>query len=396
MLNNKLSRKIIIFLAIAAIFLTACSSNGPELPESKSYSEDYEFLWETLETSYPYLLYLRDEMNIDVDEIHDRYETELASITDNAAFAGCIERMLAELKNFAHLNLISPEMYKTYYYIYVQSKVMQNEGFSEILQDSRLSDIYSSGDIPDDYQQQTAEHAPAVFIQYYDAYKAIYLKINTFDQEVFERDKNIVYDALEQYPDAENIIFDITENGGGSDYYWMNDLVAPFGGRYEFTHRIFFRSTKLLNYYYPDNNYRSVSELEDSPEWAVSLRLDSYFVNTWILPEENSSQPVIDKDIKKWVLTSEKVYSSADKFVCFCKATGWATIVGTSTSGDGLGSTPILVILPYSGLLVRFSCMAGENPDGGMNAAEGSYPDVICIKGEWPLNRCLELINEQH
>ncbi|MBQ9815667.1 MAG: hypothetical protein IJM53_08260, partial [Lachnospiraceae bacterium] len=101
-------------------------------------------------------------------------------------------------------------------------------------------------------------------------------------------------------------------------------------------------------------------------------------------------------DIKKWVLTSEKVYSSADKFVCFCKSTGWATIVGSSTSGDGLGSTPILVILPYSGLLVRFSCMAGENPDGGMNAAEGSYPDVICINGEWPLNRCLELINEQH
>ena len=74
-------------------------------------------------------------------------------------------------------------------------------------------------------------------------------------------------------------------------------------------------------------------------------------------------------------MVSGTVYSSAEQFVYFCKATGWATVIGRQTGGDGVGFDPALYRLPDSGLLFRFSIVAGENPDGSMSL-EGTVPDV--------------------
>ncbi|WP_081673512.1 S41 family peptidase [Butyrivibrio sp. FC2001] len=103
---------------------------------------------------------------------------------------------------------------------------------------------------------------------------------------------------------------------------------------------------------------------------------------------------MIDRDIKKWVLTSNNVFSASEIFVCFCKATGWAKLVGRKTLGDGLGTTPVMLVLPDSGLLIRFSGGVGENPDGSINAVAGTNPDIMCIKDETPLDRCLEEIRK--
>ena len=84
----------------------------------------------------------------------------------------------------------------------------------------------------------------------------------------------------------------------------------------------------------------------------------------------------VHSDAKRWVLVDHVVYSSSEMFVCFCKSTGWATVAGKQTGGDGIGFSPVLRLLPDSGLLYEFNCAAGENPDGTMNI-EGTTPDVI-------------------
>ena len=136
---------------------------------------------------------------------------------------------------------------------------------------------------------------------------------------------------------------------------------------------------------------------DNTPEWADLIGLDHYHVTSMILPyeDEDSESLSLNKNIKRWVLISGQVYSASEKFASFCKATGWATLVGTTTPGDGLGTTPILILLPDSGLLVRFSYFVGENPDGSINAVRGTCPDEICIKGTLPLDRCLELIRKE-
>lgn len=89
-----------------------------------------------------------------------------------------------------------------------------------------------------------------------------------------------------------------------------------------------------------------------------------------------ASNPITNIDTK-WVIVDNRVYSSADSFAAFCKATGWATLVGQTTGGDGQGVTPVIIALPNTGLLVRFSALAAETPDGTLNAVTGITPDIL-------------------
>ena len=57
-----------------------------------------------------------------------------------------------------------------------------------------------------------------------------------------------------------------------------------------------------------------------------------------------------------------------------------------------MGATPLLLLLPDSGLLVRFSYIAAENDKGECDAVKGTVPDLICVKKETPINKCLEAI----
>lgn len=65
----------------------------------------------------------------------------------------------------------------------------------------------------------------------------------------------------------------------------------------------------------------------------------------------------------------------------FCKNSGFATLVGTTTNGDGGVADPLLLALPNSGLLIRFSIFYGLNADGAGNEATGTTPGhIIFIK----------------
>ena len=91
----------------------------------------------------------------------------------------------------------------------------------------------------------------------------------------------------------------------------------------------------------------------------------------------------------------DPVYSSSDNFACFCKDTGWATLVGQTTGGDGLHSMPVLAPLKNTGILFRFSGAAGEGPGGIPNAIQGVEPDHPCESDGDALEYCLELIRQE-
>lgn len=382
-------KRLAVLLITFILILSLCSCSSPG---KGTYSDDYEYLWEELEDSYLYLSYLRDSKGIDIDDIRESYAERTAAAEDADAFSELLQNMFTEMENFCHLGLVTPETYKSYYNAYVldESYSYNREPFAEILQDPGLSEIYVKPESAEDLESETALKAPEVWVQYFDDCETLYLRINSFQHELIGRDGPVIKAALDKYHGAKNLIIDITNNSGGSDMYWEQNLVAPLGGRYEFNYRDYFKSSDLTDRYYGE--LESFEVTTDAPDWVRELGLDRYFENNAVIPEGDAV--ITDKsDLKRWVLTSSRVYSASDKFVNFCRQTGWATVVGTVTGGDGLGSTPVLLKLPDSGLLVRFSALAGENQDGSMNAG-GTAPDVICVKNEDPLDRCLELIGE--
>ncbi|MNC71025.1 hypothetical protein D3C75_1218980 [compost metagenome] len=60
----------------------------------------------------------------------------------------------------------------------------------------------------------------------------------------------------------------------------------------------------------------------------------------------------------------------------FAKSSGFATVVGERTGGDGLGIEPILAVLPNSKVVFSFSLEMGLVADGSCNEEVKTTPDI--------------------
>ena len=78
---------------------------------------------------------------------------------------------------------------------------------------------------------------------------------------------------------------------------------------------------------------------------------------------------------KVYVLIDDTVVSAADSFALFCKATGFATLVGTPTSGSA-GEMIGPVTLPASKMMLSVGTSFVLNPDFTPQHGTGTIPDV--------------------
>ena len=108
-----------------------------------------------------------------------------------------------------------------------------------MLTDSRLSELYvvPEQDAPDPISSQ----AFVPYVRWRRNEKAI--QITFYTCYFNERDRDVVTNALAKYPEAENLIIDIRGNLGGNDAYWVEDVIEPLGGNWEFSYRGYYRDT---------------------------------------------------------------------------------------------------------------------------------------------------------
>ena len=94
-------------------------------------------------------------------------------------------------------------------------------------------------------------------------------------------------------------------------------------------------------------------------------------------------------------MTYPENYSSAEEFAISCKKTGFATLVGKQTKGNGgAGIMGLRFELPNSRLYGSVQCVWTLNEDGTSNMEEGTKPDIESPEGETPLETCLRVIGE--
>jgi len=136
-----------------------------------------------------------------------------------------------------------------------------------------------------------------------------------------------------------------------------------------------------------------ISNLPELPKMNQDdlKELDAMLKNTYEVKPSNESKML---NGKIWILVSENVFSSSEYAAMFTKATGFATLVGTQTGGDGIGSDPIPVVMPNSGLIVRYSPIYGITSDGTGSQEFGTTPDIISPEGEDALTTCLKAIDK--
>lgn len=379
---------------------------------TEDFLDDYDYMWEILENEYPFFS-IFEEQGVDVDNIKEATRQHICEQQpDIGGYYYILDRMFSKLNYFAHLQVVSPHNYEKYQKYYNHADNSSN-GWKNVLQNEQVQLTYT-----DLLPQNVYSDSNFVYSEVEKSYdvqrKAVIFHIKSFDTSLIERDKNFVQDYLDTLEGApvEHIVFDITGNQGGNDSYWMDNIAAPFGGSYTLTTWNYLRETPLTESYYfndftlmpisgvsetksNENFPKPMNELPEEhkiPEFVEQLELTHFIRHEC----EYTWNAQLDKEVlsaKRWILIDKQVYSSADNFSYFCKATGWATLVGQSTLGDGMGTSPVLVALPNTGLLIRFSATAGESTSGRLNTLYGTEPDYYSGKYENPLSTLFYLID---
>lgn len=199
----------------------------------------------------------------------------------------------------------------------------------------------------------------------------------------------------------EHCIVDIRRNGGGSSPYGPMAVVAPnLTEPVESRHYALVRGGReVLDYMEVVKDSWPLYPIEELPvEDLPALHPDDLALATHFFYLDVSSYgepkkaPVFSG--RFWLLTSPRVYSASEYFAVFCKDTGFATLVGETTGGDGIGLNPLICVLPNSGIVYQFSPENGLNLDGSCNEEVGTVPDIPMETGEDALAVCLETIGQ--
>lgn len=208
-----------------------------------------------------------------------------------------------------------------------------------------------------------------------------YIKIPSFSSFYVEKDREGILHFLKEIKDYETLIIDIRGNGGGSTEYWMDSLVAPLINKTLQSNAYYlFRNSEYTFPFIKRKMVFGIHGLKSLESLPVTEKRPVYFQDnegvysgiTYRIKPRNT----VGFTGRIYLLVDKHVFSSAESFAFFAKATGWATLIGTDTGGDGIGFDPVVVVLPYSGLVVRFPCEMGVTPDFYPNEENATAPDV--------------------
>lgn len=230
--------------------------------------------------------------------------------------------------------------------------------------------------------------------------KIAYLKVKSMSTRTLKSDGKKILEFFNKIKGYPYLIIDIRGNGGGTDEYWMSNIVGPL---------IFEPKSESAAMAYKGNyikpfligrgiTTKPIDKLPEQFKSNYALQMEGYVTDIITVKPVNS----VNFKGKIYLLTDDCVYSSSESFAAFCKASGFAEIVGTTTGGDGIGIDPCIMALPSSGLVIRFSLDMGINSDGTVNEKTHTRPDIYAettyqdfLKDrDTILNKALELCNK--
>lgn len=211
--------------------------------------------------------------------------------------------------------------------------------------------------------KEELEKSKNIEISFLNDKSTVIVKIKSFSRHHLEEDRKVLKD-LEQYlsfNNYDNVVIDIRGNNGGTDEYF--ELLSMFTSEPVFKR----------------DNYRNLLTGEnESVEWMAM----------------NGT----GKDYNRYLLVDDKVFSTSESLTMLCKNTGFATVIGEPTGGEGYGATPFVLNISNSeytgkhtdslkkkiGLNLVFPIEAPINDRGEIDYANfyKTIPDIMCSSEE--------------
>lgn len=358
----------------------------------KEKLEDFEYMYKILKENYPYFEVNKRLNGIDWLANKNEYISRIKTTKDDQGFFTVLGNILTELNN-GHTNMLNSKTFSDFMSLYEQNGGNNEAWLNQMnnpkalarygIKQGNINNLPSS--LNDNQNNMIPDNVETKIIK---DKEAAYLKINSLNYFNVESDFKIIYPFLQNVKEYKALIVDIRGNGGGTEMYWQNivkvlinkpmheTLYAAIRGG-SFTEQFFKCST--------NNNYRDFTPISDIYKEGLKklppeVKTDFKYYFKWTT-DINPNNPV-GFNGKVYILTDRYVFSSAEAFAVFAKATGFATLVGEKTGGDGVGGDPAVCMLPNSGYVFRFTEQMGLCPDGSCDFESKTEPDIKVSAGK--------------
>lgn len=404
-----------LFILIST--LVACGNkvdiSTPLTEEQKI--EDFNYLYNTIEENYPFLETNKRLNNVDWLSKKEEYLQRVKNTKSDIEFLMTLNSILSELNN-GHTHMITnSSQFRDFREIYSMNKGWQKKVQLPVLNNKKALARYNidKNEKVQVLNQGKNENTEGIrnastkdIVEGKIGYIYIPQMISYYNMG---NDIELIDEYLNNIKEYQALIIDIRGNGGGDSYYWISYLVPKLIDKvYENTNYSFWKDGEIIN------NYLKKSKVKYSTGFGEVKNLDTtklvslpvevkedfkyYSKNTMeISPSEDS----IKFKGNIYLLVDKLVYSSSEAFASFAKQTGFATLIGERTGGDGIGSDPLLHMLPNSGYVFRFSKDMGTTADGTSSEEFKTEPDYLIeyagktdnFENDYCIKKVLELEN---
>lgn len=387
MLQNKRLLKETLILVLIGILISSisCSKAYKSISiddsplTTKEKMEDFEYTYNIIKENYPFLEVNKRLHGVDWLANKDEYIERIKNTRTDDEFIEELSNIMRELNN-GHTHVVQKEHFKWYYKVYSQNKFLLNRPWFKVFNDKKVLARY-------DYlgQEESTEEFgyfgntdPAFEMDIILPDEVAYLKIHSMDGNRVEEDGKEIRRFYEEIKDYEKLIIDIRGNTGGSDYYWQENVISPLAKKSITVSNYLFIRGDYGNPFYRARGIKlkPISDLDENVLKKMPEEIKRDFHKFWKVNKTIKPKDPIDFKGKIYLLVDSRVYSSSESFAAFCKDSGFATLVGETTGGDGIGIDPLFFSLPNSGIVIRFSSTMALNGDFTINEEVKTIPHI--------------------
>lgn len=371
--------------------------------------EDYDYFVKTLKDSY-LCLGLRDRENPGdpAEDLFTHYRAMIENSDSDDTFYTALYSTWYRLGSYGHFWIIESEDYQEMLDWCKEQDTTGRERWKELIEASEAQyqtlaaylDRLDGDDSAGSWSgEEEGENLHTLLLP---ELGAAYLKVDRFLVDYdpqYQKEAEVIRDFYNAAGDCTDLILDLTDNSGGNEGYWQDLLAAPLTSvPLSCTNYALLADSEnnrpFIDNVFAPEDLHPISELPDLPKLNhQGLEAATHFVESTLRVEPAAERAAFHGRV--WLLVGPAVYSASESFSVFCQATGFAALVGSQTSGDGIGALdPILMRLPNSGILIQFTMMYGLNPDGSSSEETGTTPDILSPAGEPALITALREIQK--
>ncbi len=390
------------FIIIVIIFFNY--SVHPQKLSVKQKVEDFKYLHSVLKNNFPYFGVLKRKYKVDWLSRRDEYLKQIKKTKNDKEFYKKISEIIDDLHN-GHSDLFPTQCRKYFIKLYkdVTRKYPKYKKWVNVLKKGNDYWVKFTGKcyIADMGENKITYDKNSLKLKIIEEGNIAVIKIKSFEHYQIEKDKKKLLDFFKKIKNYKNLIIDIQGNGGGDSTYWSKYIV-PYLINKTILYKTYIAIKKgkiVQNFYGEDIKEYEKADINKLRSFMPKLPPEILKGNFFVYSSTDKIEPKgsINFKGKLYLLVDRGVFSSSEGFAVFAKTTRWATVVGTRTSGDGIGTDPIIICLPNSKILIRFPGDMGLNPDGSPNDETGTIPDIE-IKGSSKnerLHKLIRLINNK-